>query len=148
MAKNIILSFFTLVLLVNISVTLTSAEPFIQAKKKTLSLSQGDRYYGYLQLWYFYDQKNDWAKADKLQTRLDINDITFYKSNNHPAEIQKNLAVLNKKENKTIDDWIQSAQFQLRLNKKKEALNSLNEAIKIDPIRDDLSQLYFSLSSD
>lgn len=144
--KYIILIILGVILVLNIIRTITSTDPFVQAKRLMLSFSQGDKYYGTLRLWYFYAQKSDWVAANKLQSRLDANDISFYKSNNYPQEIQKKITSLNNQKNKTINDWVQLAQFQLRLNQKKEAISSLDKARQIDPIRDDLNKLYFQLS--
>lgn len=144
--KYTILASLGLILFLNIINTLTSTDPFVQAKKQMWSLSKGDRYYAKLKLWYLYAQKGDWIHADKVGSKLDIKDLAFYKSNHDPREIQKTITSLINQKDKTIDDWIHLAQLQLILNQKKEALNSLDQACQLDPIRDDLNKLRCQLS--
>lgn len=74
-------------------------------------------------------------------------DIYFSRLKFSPSESQKNTSqLLLIKENKTVEDWLELAKIQSSLGQKQEALDSISEAKKMDPIRNDIEKLYFSIS--
>jgi hypothetical protein len=114
--------------------------------KKFGSFSKGDIYYSRLNSWYFCAQKSNWQKADNLESKLDKVDIQSYKSQNNPQDIEKKVIELTNKNNKTVEDWLELTKDQIFLGKKEDAIKSISEARKLDPVRKDIEKLYFSIS--
>lgn len=110
-------------------------------------LSMGDRYYSRLNLWFAYVQNQDWPAADKIEPELDPADIKDYKSTHHVNGIKKTINQIIIKPDKSVEDWIELAKLQIKIGDKESALESLTQAQKIDPIRDDIKQLYFQISN-
>ena len=111
-----------------------------------LLISVGDRYYRRLSQWYIYAQNNNWAKADKLEKKLDPVDIDTYRSLHRIDQIKQNITNLTQKTDKSVEDWLELAKLQAKIGQKKSAEQSLNQARQLDPIRDDINQLYLQLS--
>lgn len=114
--------------------------------KKFISFSKGDIYYYRLNSWYFCAQKGNWQKADNLESKLDKVDIQSYKSENNPQELEKRINELLSKNNKNVEDWLELAKDQMFLGERKDAIKSISEARKLDPVRKDIEKLYFSIS--
>lgn len=119
---------------------------FTQSKQQLFSLNQGDSYSGRLNLWRLLVQSNDWSNAAKLESGLNSSEINDYKFNYQPSELQKKANSLNAKTDKSVEDYIELARIQLLLNQKQNSLNSIQKARQLDPIRDDVDRLYYSLS--
>ena len=109
------------------------------------SFSTGDRYYGRLSLWYYYAKKGDWTGAHLLETKLNPVDIAGYKNSHDPAALKKYINELEVKPNKTAEDWLELAQTQYLLGKKSESVNSVGKAFALDPIRNDISRIYYQI---
>ena len=109
------------------------------------ALSSGDRYYGRLSLWYYYAKKGDWVNAHLLESQLDPADLIAYKNTHDPSQLKKYLNSLLIKSGKTVEDWLEIAQIQNLLGKKSEAVDSVGKARTLDPIRDDISRIYYQI---
>ena len=107
-----------------------------------LPLSVGDRYFERLQHWYFLAQKKDWFKASEVATKLDSADIIAYRRFHDPSELQKTINQIQSKTNKNADDWAEIANLEKLIGNKTEASNAIIQAHQLDPIRDDITQLY------
>lgn len=107
------------------------------------SISKGDSYYGRLQLWYDFARVGDWDNAARLEAGLDPADLADYKKVNHPDELKKYINTLSVKPGKTVEDWLELARIQAVLGKTRDVTESLLKARNMDPVRDDLSRLYY-----
>lgn len=112
-----------------------------------IPLSQGDRYFHRLQYWYYLAQNGDWSTADKIAINLDSADISTYSRFHRPDEIQKTIDQIKQKEFKNADDWAEISSLEKSLGNTSKAASAAAEAYKLDPIRDDISKLYFSVFS-
>ncbi len=119
---------------------------FTKAKKDLFSLNQGDSYSGRLNLWRLLVQNNDWVNAAKLENNLNPSEISDYKFNYQPTELQKKADYLNNKKEKSVEDYIELSRVQLLLGQKQDSIESIKKARQLDPIRDDVDRLYYSLS--
>jgi len=139
---------FILVFIISLNFFVLNKNPdiFTQTKIQLFSLNQGDSYSGRLNLWRLLVQNNDWVNAAKLEQKLNSSEISDYKFNYQPSEIQKKVDYLNSKSNKSVEDFIELARVQFLLNQKQNSLASIQKARQLDPIRDDVDRLYYSLS--
>lgn len=142
-----ILAFFILVFGINLFFSFYITDNFSKYKKYFLSLSAGDKYYGYLSLWYYLASNGNWQEAEAIENKLDLIDIQTYKDTHHPEKIKEKLTQIESIKNKTIEDWMELFRISYSLGDLKKAKDALDQARQLDPIRDDISQLYFSLSS-
>jgi tetratricopeptide (TPR) repeat protein len=106
-------------------------------------LSSGKRYYDSLQKWYQLASIGDWTSADKIALKLDPPDIALYRQHNHPEELKKIINSLVVAPKKSVEDWLELARVQSILGKKDDAFTSLSKAYELDPIRDDITSLYY-----
>jgi hypothetical protein len=120
---------------------------FILILPQSIVLSKGDQYNNRLQLWHYYALKGNWAAATALEDHLDQVDLIYLKSQLDPVNLKKQINILVSKPNKTTDDWLEITRINLILGKKPEAVDSITQAYKLDPIRDDVSKLYYQLLS-
>jgi len=111
-----------------------------------LVLSRGDRYYRRLSQWYIYAQNNNWTQADKLEKKLDLTDIAPYRSLHRLDQIQESINKLTLKTDKSVEDWLELAKLQTKIGEKQLTRQSLNQARQLDPIRDDINQLFLRFS--
>lgn len=140
-----VIMFLLLICFFNLYSSLFRPNPVLSYQIQMSSLSAGDRYYGRLSLWYYFAQKGDWINAHLLESQLDPVDIASYKNSHDPTELKKYLNNLEVKPNKTVEDWLELAQIQNLLGKKAEAVNSVGKAFALDPIRDDVSRIYYQI---
>jgi len=119
---------------------------FTQTKKQLFSLNTGESYIGRLNLWRLLVQNNDWVNAAKLESELNSSEISDYKFNYQPSELQKKADYLNSKATKSVEDYIELSRVQFLLNQKQNSLVSIQKARQLDPTRDDVDRLYYSLS--
>jgi hypothetical protein len=111
------------------------------------SISAGDLYFSRLQQWYSLAAQNDWTGADKLEKKyLDPADTIYYKSTHSPVELEKYVDKLSQKKDKSVEDWLEMAHVQSILGKTNDAYISISTAHSLDPIRDDITQLYYQTS--
>ena len=144
--KGFICLFLLFIISLNFFVLNKNPDIFTQTKKQLFSLNKGDNYSGRLNLWRLLVQNNDWFNAAKLESRLNETEINNYKFNYQPSELQKKVDYLNQKTDKSIEDYIELARVQLLLGQKSESLESIKKARQLDPVRDDIDRLYYSLS--
>jgi hypothetical protein len=134
--------------IININFFVLNRHPdiFTQAKKDLFSLNKGDNYSGRLNLWRLLVQNNDWINAAKLESELNKTEIDDYKFHYQPSELQKKVKSLNSKNNKSVEDYLEIARIQLLLGQKQDSIESIKKARQLDPVRDDIDRLYYSLS--
>ena len=144
--KGLTIVFLISIIFLNFFVLNKTPDIFTQSKEQLFSLNQGDSYFGRLNLWRLLVQSNDWANAAKLESKLNSSEISDYKFNYQPSELQKKANSLNSKADKSVEDYIELARVQLLLNQKQNSLDSIQKARQLDPIRDDVDRLYYSLS--
>ena len=144
--KQIICFFLILIISLNFFVLATRSDIFTQSKRDLFSLNKGDSYSGRLNLWRLLVQNNDWVNAAKLETNLNPSEINDYKFNYQPSELQKKADYLDSKNGKSIEDYVELSRVQLLLGQKQNSLESIKKARQLDPIRDDVDRLYYSLS--
>jgi len=111
---------------------------------KIWPISYGERYYRNLQKWYLLINKGDLEKAKIVEKRLNIIDIENFSKKNKIEELQKRLGVLETKNEKNADDWMEIAVLLYRLNQREQAYRAIESAYKLDPIREDISKIYFT----
>ena len=144
--KILIVFFLIFTISLNFFVLNKNPDIFTQTKIQLFSLNQGDSYSGRLNLWRLLVQNNDWINAAKLEPKLSSSEISDYKFNYQPSELQKKVDYLNSKSNKSTEDYIELSRVQFLLNKKQDSLASIQKARQLDPTRDDIDRLYYSLS--
>ena len=144
---SLFICFFLIFLLIVNFFSVNHPDIFTQAKKQLFSLNQGENYFGRLNLWRLLVQNNDWINAAKLESNLNQSEIDDYKFNYQPSELQKRIDLLEKRENKSVEDYLELARIQLLLGQKQNSLESIQKARQLDPIRDDIDRLYYSLNN-
>ncbi|MBI2464609.1 hypothetical protein HYV64_00550 [Candidatus Shapirobacteria bacterium] len=108
-------------------------------------LSSGNRYYYTLQKWYQLASIGDWTAADKVALKLDPPDIALYRRLHHPDELKKIINSLVVAPKKSVEDWLELARVQSILGKKEDAFESITQAYNLDPIREDITTLYYKI---
>lgn len=146
LSKFIAAAFLLVILSLNIFSLIYQYNPYTKAKIMMSSLSAGDRYFGRLTLWYLFAADGDWNQALQLESGLNPVDILAYKVNHHPSELKKSVNNLIIKPHKSIEDWLELARVDSIIDKKAESFDALTKAKSLDPIRDDISQLYYQSS--
>lgn len=141
--KYIVLFFLIFLLILNTYLLIFKKDLFTVSKIQSASLKQGESYQGYLNLWHFLAQTGDWNNASKLESKLDMADISYFKTAYQPEILKNNLNVLNSKENKSPDDYIELARINSFLGNNKESIENIKTAYQLDPIREDISKLYY-----
>lgn len=121
----------------------TNPDKLTQNKLQYFSLDGSSRFLGRLNLWYWFANQNDWVNAAKFETSLD--QIRIFKLNNQPQLLSKKIDELENKNYKDVQDYLILAKMQSTLGQDKKAIQSISKAYQIDPIRPNLSQLYYSL---
>ncbi len=144
-ARYLISFILFLIVIFNLYNVIRHPSPDVNAKLLMASLSQGDRYYGRLSLWYLFAQKGDWVNANLLESGLDPVDLAVYKKNHLSSELKKTINELVVKPDKTTEDWIELARIQTILGNIDDAKLSVTKAKNLDPVRDDISQIYYQL---
>ncbi|MEI8067602.1 MAG: hypothetical protein WCG91_01450 [Candidatus Shapirobacteria bacterium] len=143
--KPIILLILIDIVVLNYYSSFIKKDPYTLAKYDLFSLNSGQSYFGSLSLWRLLAQNNDWERAQVLESKIDKVDINDYKVSHQPQELKKSLSLLTKKINKTADDWIEIARIQSILGNIEESKIATQKAYQADPIRDDISKLYYQL---
>lgn len=115
-------------------------------RRQMNSLSQGDRYVGRLNFYYYLVQNQQWDMAKTIESSLDPADIAYFYSLYHPTSLKKTVNQLVVKENKTADDYIELARIQFLLGMQAEASKSLQSAKQLDPIRQDIDEAIYRFS--
>ena len=110
------------------------------------SLNKGDSYSGRLNFWRLLVQNNDWLEASKLEANLNQTEISDYKFQNQPDQIKQRISLISQKSFKTPQDYIQLAKLYSLINQSNNSFEAIKIAHQLDPIRDDIDKLYYSLS--
>ena len=111
---------------------------------KIWPISYGERYFQNLQKWYLLANKGEWDKAKEIEKYLKTADIENFSKKNKADELTKRLSEINMRGQKNADDWMEIAVLLNKLNKKDEAYVAIENAYKLDPIREDISSIYFT----
>lgn len=143
--KVIILLILLNIIILNYFRFFIKKDIYTVAKSNLFSQSLGQNYFGRLSLWHLLIQNGDWDTALILESKLDNTDILKYKIANQPQELQKSLNILSQKTDKIADDWIEMSRIQSILGNIEESKIAIQKAYQIDPIRDDISKLYYQL---
>jgi len=111
---------------------------------KIWPISKGERYYNNLQKWYLLANKGDWEEAKKIENKLKREDIQNFIKENKEEELKKKLNQIIIKNTKNADDWMEIAVVYYKLNNQNEAYEAIEKAHSLDPIREDISKIYFT----
>jgi len=114
---------------------------------KIWPISSGERYYQNLQKWYLLVSKGEWEKANKFENKLKSEDIQNFVKENKEEELKRKLNQIIIKKIKNADDWMEIAVVYYRLNNQEKAFEAIESAYKLDPIREDISKIYFTFRS-
>ena len=143
-------SFVVVFLLIIIGLNIFSVikNPDISTKNKIqmASLNKGDSYSGRLNFWRLLVQNNDWLEASKLEANLNQTEISDYKFQNQPDQIKQRISLISQKSFKTPQDYIQLAKLYSLINQSNNSFEAIKIAHQLDPVRDDIDRLYYSLS--
>lgn len=110
-------------------------------------MSKGEQYCRRLEEWYLLAAKGKWNEAGKIAIQLKAGDISAFIESNRSEELKKKLNELTVKNPKNADDWMEMAMVFYRLDRKDEAYKAINNAYKLDPIREDISKVYFTFQT-
>jgi len=110
-------------------------------------LSKGEKYYKRLQKWYNLVEMGRWEEVKVEERFLDRKDIDSFAKKNELSELQNSLAKVSSKKEKTADDWAEIAMLSYKLGEYQKASEAALKAHEMDPVREDLSQLYFTFHS-
>ena len=113
---------------------------------RTFSLSVGERRQAWLALYRHYLDSSDFVTAKQIEPHLDPFDAATLKSEYYPELLAARLNQLIYKSDKTPEDWMEIAKYQLKLGLLSQAKESLRQASLLDPLRDDIHQLYLQLN--
>jgi hypothetical protein len=142
-----VLLFLSAILVINFYSFIYHPQLINTIKLGVSHLSVGDDYYYRLRLWYLFAAENDWYTAQKISQNLAPVDTINYRLAHDPTELKKNLNSLVFKPAKTAQDWLELGRVQYIIGKIDDAKTSFAQAHKLDPVNDDISRLYFELST-
>jgi len=114
---------------------------------KIWPISKGEKYYLNLQKWYLLANEGKWEKAKKIENKIRSEDIENYVKENKDEELKKRLNAIIVKKEKNADDWMEIASLYYRLNNREKAFEAIESAYNLDPIREDVSKIYFTFRS-
>jgi cytochrome c-type biogenesis protein CcmH/NrfG len=137
--------FLVFVIILNIYSFIYQRSVITYAKQQMSAFNKGESYLGRLNLWHMLVQSGDWETAAKLENQIDPLDISTHKNSYQPSELNKNLSLLLGKKEKSADDWIEIAKFYSLLGDMESAKKAVNQAHQIDPIREDITKLYYQI---
>jgi|WetSurMetagenome_2_1015567.scaffolds.fasta_scaffold536560_2 hypothetical protein len=121
-------------------------DKYTQSKIKFSSLIGSTNYLGRLDFWHLLVQNGDWDNATLLEDKLNQNQVTDYKLNHQPDQLQKKITQSEKNNQETADNYIELAKNQSLLGLNQQAVDSIKKAHQLDPIRSDIDKLFYSLS--
>lgn len=130
MKENLFISLLIWIILINIG--------------KIWPISKGEIYYRNLQKWYLLVNNNKWEKAKKIENDLKPADTEYFSKKNKAEQLGKRLTILETRNPKNADDWMEIAVLYYKLNKRDEAYKAIERAHNLDPIREDISKIYFT----
>jgi len=127
-----------------LSILLIFFSIFSYFTQEIFSLSRGDRYYAKLRHWYDLVLQNKWSQASALESKLNIEDIKYYKNKYEPVSIKQRLTIFYQQKEFTIDDYLEIAKLEALLGNNDKAYSAIEKAYKIDPLRTDIEKIYFT----
>lgn len=130
----------------NFFITNKYPDIFTKSKIQMASFNKGDSYSGRLNFWRLLVQNNDWLEASKLEANLNQTETVDYKFQNQPEQIKQRISLINQKKSKTTEDYLQLAKLYSLINQPNNSFESVKNARQLDPVRDDIDRLYYSLS--
>lgn len=145
-SKIFVLLILISIIALNVYLSLTSPDKYTQAKINFSGLTGSTSYLGRLDFWHLLVQNGDWANALTIENKLNPDQVTTYKLNHQPQELQKKINRLIVNNQKTADDYIELAKSQSLLGENNQAIESIKKAHQLDPIRPDVDRLFYSLS--
>lgn len=114
---------------------------------KIWPISKGEKYYLNLQKWYLLANKGDWEKAKKIEEKIKPEDIENFIKENKEEQLKKRLNEIIVKKEKNADDWMEISVIYSRLNNQEKEFEAIKSAYELDPIREDVSKIYFTFRS-
>ena len=145
-AKWFFIVFLLAIIGLNFFISSKYPDIFTKSKIQMASFNKGDSYSGRLNFWRLLVQNNDWLEASKLEADLNQTETSDYKFENQPEQIKKRISLINKKNFKNTEDYLELAKLYSLINQPDNSFESVKNARQFDHIRDDIDQLYFSLS--
>jgi len=140
------IGFLFAIIVFNFFVFYKNPDIFTKNKIQIASFNKGDSYSGRLNFWRLLVQNNDWLEASKLEDNLNQTETVDYKFQNQPDQIKQRISLINQKSSKTTEDYLQLAKLYSLINQPDNSFESIKIARQLDPIRDDIDRLYYSLS--
>ena len=140
------IGFLFAIIVFNFFVFYKNPDIFTKSKIQMASFNKGDSYSGRLNFWRLLVQNNDWLEASKLEDNLNQTETVDYKFQNQPDQIKQRISLINQKSSKTTEDYLQLAKLYSLINQPDNSFESIKIARQLDPIRDDIDRLYYSLS--
>ncbi len=141
-----IIVFLFVTITLNFFSVIKSPDISTKNKIKMASLNKGDSYASRLNFWRLLVQNNDWFEASKLEANLNQTEISDYKFQNQPDQIKQRIVSISQKSLKNTEDYVQLAKLYSLINNSNNSFEAIKIAHQLDPIRDDIDQLYYSLS--
>jgi len=130
----------------NIYFSQKNPDKYTQAKINFSSLTGSTSYLGRLDFWHLLVQNGDWNNASFLEDKLNQNQITDYKLNHQPEQLQKKITQSEINDQKNADEYIKLARNQSLLGLNQQAVESIKKAHQLDPIRSDIDKLFYLVS--
>ena len=119
-------------------------DKYTQSKTNLSNFIGSTSYLGRLDFWHLLVQNGDWSNAATIENKLNPEQVTTYKLNHQPQELQKKIDQLAINNQKTTDDYIELAKSQSLLGFNDQAIESIKKAHQLDPIRPDIDRLFYS----
>lgn len=110
-----------------------------------LPISKGDVYQRRLSHWRGLVTSGQFSQADKLESRLDQQDILYLAQLYHPRYITDTIRKILKKPTKSTDDLIEISLLYYRMGDTANSRHFLTLAEQNDPIRSDIEKLFHQL---
>ena len=142
-----IILFLLFLISLNFYFSQKSPDKYTQAKTNLSSLVGSTSYLGRLDFWHLLVQNGDWLNAASLENKLNSDQVTTYKLNHQPQELQKKIDQLDVNNQKTADDYIELAKSQSLLGQSNQAIDSIKKAHQLDPVRPDVGRLFYLVSN-
>lgn len=104
-------------------------------------LSTGDRYFSFISRYYRQVEHKQYTKADKIESKLDNQDIIYFAKFNHPKYISTTIKDTLQKQLKNADDLVEIALLYCKIDDLDNCRHFLLLAQQTDPVRSDIGKL-------
>ncbi len=145
--KLLIILLLLSLLAINFYFSQKKPDKYTQSKTNLSSLVGSTSYLGRLDFWHLLVQNGDWNNAATLENKLNPDQVTTYKLNHQPQELQKKIAQIDINNQKTADNYIELAKSQSLLGQNDQAIDSIKKAHQLDPVRPDVDRLFYLVSN-